>query len=164
MEKRKFDILFESLINQERDLEQRAQDEDVMVRVALAHEKNLPQDIIKKLANDSDWVVRADIAERDDVPVEVLEELSYDNDVTVLERVCGNKNTPAWILEKITDKICDANIDFSNASDKHTTLVMNIIKNKVTYPDTLLKINNLKLSQYLRSELNCHIPKKYRKY
>ena len=145
-------------------LEQLASDEDVMVRTRLTYRKTLPQSIIEKLSDDPDWVVRADLAERTDLSPEIIEKLSYDNNVTVIERICANPNTPAWILEKITDEICDDNLDLSSPSNEKTMTVMNIIKNKHTYPDTLLKINNLRLSQRLRSELNCHIPRKYCKY
>ena len=145
-------------------LEQLASDEDAMVRTRLTYRKTLPQSIIEKLSDDPDWMVRADLASRTDLSPEIIEKLSYDNNTTVLERICANPNTPGWILDKLGAEICDDNLDLSSPSNEKTTLVMNIIKNKNSDINTLLKINDLRLSQYLRSELNCHIPRKYCKY
>lgn len=77
--------------------------EGAWIRKWVAHNKKLPEAIIRILAKDSSWRVRNTIAMKRKTPPDVLKDLSTDPDEGIRHSVAFNKKTPKYILESMLD-------------------------------------------------------------
>ena len=93
-------------------LEYLSRDKDIVVKCAIAKNKNTPGKVLELLSKDKDYPVRCKVAINKNVSKKILKYLSRDEDYVVRYWVTNNKNTPVEIL-KILSK------------DKNTT-----VKNK----------------------------------
>ena len=73
------------------------------MREWVAHNKTIPDSIIRKLASDGDSKVRHIIASKRKTPDEVKKILSKDEDESVRMAIANNKKTPREILEGMID-------------------------------------------------------------
>jgi hypothetical protein len=71
------------------------------MRAWVAHNKSIPESIIRILAVDSEWRVRITIARKRKTPPDILETLAKDSDESIRHAVAFNRKTPAWILEMV---------------------------------------------------------------
>ena len=77
--------------------------EGAWIRTWVAHNKKIPEAIIRILAKDSSWRVRHTIAMKRKTPPDVLKMLSTDLDESIRHRVAMNPKTPKGILESMLD-------------------------------------------------------------
>jgi hypothetical protein len=68
----------------------------------LALNKNLPADVLEKLAQSDDWRVRLDVAMKRAAPPQVLEALASDPDEAVRAAVAHNRKTPIHLLRNLS--------------------------------------------------------------
>lgn len=73
------------------------------MREWVAHNKTIPDEIIRILALDEDKGVRHMIACKRRTPADVLAILATDEDETIRRSVAGHRNTPANILEMMVN-------------------------------------------------------------
>lgn len=69
------------------------------MREWVAHNKKIPEEIIRILAKDTDARVRYMIAAKNRTPPDVLGELARDRDESIRYRVACNKKAPKQVLE-----------------------------------------------------------------
>jgi hypothetical protein len=82
------------------------------MRAWVAHNKTVPQSILRLLADDQDDDVRFTVAMKRKAEPAILDKLSRDPCEGVRERVAYNRKAPLWILERLTndpvDRIAEA--------------------------------------------------------
>jgi hypothetical protein len=71
----------------------------------VAHNKTIPDDIIRVLASDQDAEVRWTIAAKRRTPGDVLRVLGADPDASVRARVANNPKTPPALLRELCEDI-----------------------------------------------------------
>ncbi|HCT78361.1 MAG TPA: hypothetical protein DGG94_19715 [Micromonosporaceae bacterium] len=69
------------------------------MRFWVAHNRTVPDDVLRKLASDLDWRVRDRIATKNACPSQILELLSHDENEAVASTVAGHPNTPTSALQ-----------------------------------------------------------------
>ncbi len=69
----------------------------------VAHNKTVPQNILKILSTDSDWRVRSKVAERRAAGEEILMKLASDPDESIRLTVAYNPKVTKKVLEKLLD-------------------------------------------------------------
>ncbi|MBL4819320.1 MAG: hypothetical protein JKY15_08905 [Deltaproteobacteria bacterium] len=76
------------------------------MRKWVAHNKSIPDEIIRMLVFDEDWSVRHTIARKRKTPPDVLVILAKDIDEGVRRLVSVHRKTPAGILEMMLNDEC----------------------------------------------------------
>ena len=84
-------------------IEELAENEDMIVRRAVAENPKTPVKLLRKLTGDRDMVMRRNVALNTSTPVDILMKLAEDEEKWVRIAVARNPNTPAEILRKLTE-------------------------------------------------------------
>lgn len=71
------------------------------MRFWVAHNRTIPQEVMRVLAADEDWRVRDRIATKNSCPSDILEALSSDSHDAVASAVAGHPNTPSSALRRL---------------------------------------------------------------
>lgn len=71
------------------------------MRFWVAHNRTVPDDILRILAADSEWRVRHRVASRRSCPSDILELLSSDTNDSIASLVAGHPNTPSVALRRL---------------------------------------------------------------
>jgi hypothetical protein len=80
-------------------IEKLAKDDSLEVRAIIAERKDLPFDIIKKLAyeeGDENRWIRAAIAQRADLPLEIIQKLSKDKNI-LIKKIMIDRKDYQWL-------------------------------------------------------------------
>lgn len=81
-------------------------DQDWMIRSAVAKNRNTPPETLKKLAKDNEWIVRNNVAVNPNTPEDTLHELSDDKDTLVRTNLGKNPSAKIETVMKLAeDKI-----------------------------------------------------------
>ncbi len=134
-------------------LQERAGDENSIVRRAIAKNPNTYASALEQLADDKDWNVRLAVAQNPNTPRGVLEKLAGDPNQFVHLAIAKNRNTPASALEQLAIN-CDNNIRTAIAEnpntptktlaqlseDEHLVTLRAVAANPNTSPSVLYKL------------------------
>lgn len=135
-----------------------ANDKEYSVRLSVATNKNLPNELMIKLAEDKNIEVRKGIIQRSDCPTEIkikiLENSNYDHDCCKV--VIKDDKTPAIILNKILYKTktlyMNEIISHKNTNKKVFGNILNIINKNIIL--NYKKEKNDKYQKYLAKEID----------
>ena len=84
-------------------IEELAENEDMILRRAVAENPKTPVKLLRKLTGDRDLAVRRNVALNTSTPVDILMKLAEDEEKWVRFAVARNPNAPAEILRKLTE-------------------------------------------------------------
>ena len=114
------------------ELENLAQDKEVMVRRFVARNASTPVCLLEKLAEDKVGSVRSEVAENANTPVELLEKLAQDKEGMVRSFVARNANIPVPLLEKLAG---DENEDVREAAARNESTPTSALEQKTVVDD-----------------------------
>lgn len=72
-------------------------------RFAIAHNKTIPDEVLRLLARDPDWRVRQGVASKRRCPPDILAVLATDENESIASTVAGHPNTPPEALLALAD-------------------------------------------------------------
>ncbi len=117
-------------------------------RIAIAQNKNTPQDILRALAKDHVWNVRAAAARNESISQDILRFLAKDKNGYVRERVARNRSAPQGILRIL-------------AKDDHYYIRAHVASNKNVPVDVLkdlLEDEDVTVKNHARSNMIRNAP------
>ena len=94
-------------------LDELSQDDNWLIRAAVAENPNVSQHALEALSEDDNWVVQHRVAKNTETPDEVLDKMSKSDDWRVRVGVTENLNAPDDILKSLAD---DANEEVRNSA------------------------------------------------